>query len=70
MACHCPKCGRVVDCGDEVCALCECASSPQPSVQQTQVNEQVLQEVQPNMFLVRFPDGSTTLKWMPTTAQS
>lgn len=23
MACHCPDCGRVVDCGEVYCPLCE-----------------------------------------------
>lgn len=23
MACHCQQCGRVCECGDELCALCE-----------------------------------------------
>ena len=66
MACICPSCKEVMDCGDTVCAICECQKAT-PCADGIHC-EQVIKEVKPNVYLVRQDDGKFGLKWIPNYA--
>jgi len=39
MTCRCERCGRPVDCGDSVCAICECDSDSTELSSQEDISE-------------------------------
>lgn len=58
-SCRCSICGRDVECGETLCAICECPDGLHCDI--------IIEEVKPNLFKVKKEDGSYSLKWIPST---